>query len=349
MTRKRVLVAYNAPIREQRGRDIDYVSEAGVLDQVRSVESALLSKGYEVAVLALRRSIRPFVDEVSKCRPDAVFNLVEGWRGDSRLHLHFPGLYELLGFEYTGSPTTALALTADKWVTKLLLAQAGLPVPRGMLCQGVPADCDIPYPLIVKPVFEDASLGIDFDAVVHTLEDVQKRTEWVLQKYQQPALVEQYVDGRELNVSVVGDRKLEVLPISEITFPFLPENQPRICSYNIKWIESSPEFHSVEAACPAPLDAETTGRLGELAVSAFRLLRCRDYARVDMRLSADNQPYIVEVNANPDLSPDAGLTRSAMASGRSHVDLVGEIVTCALRRGQENGHSSAPKRGSASH
>jgi D-alanine-D-alanine ligase len=224
-------------------------------------------------------------------------------------------------------------------MTKMLLNQAHLPVPRGMMCSEVPGRCRLRYPLIVKPAHEDASLGIDADSVVHNLDDLRRRVAWVIQNYHQPAIVEEYIDGRELNVAVIGDQIPQVLPISEITFAGVPEGQPRICSYNVKWMEDSPEFHWVGAECPALLDEQTTLRIHKTALAAFRLLGCRDYARVDMRLARDNQPYIVEVNANPDLSPDAGLTRSALASGRSYTQLVGEITALALRRGESHDDS----------
>ncbi len=349
MNGKRILISYNAPERQQRGRDIDFVSEADVLTQVNAVHCSLLELGYEVSVVPLQKSIPAFMERVTRFRPDALFNLVEGWQGDSRYHLHLPSLYELLGFEYTGAPMSALVLSGDKWMTKMLLDQARLPVPRGMMCSEVPGRCRLRYPVIVKPAHEDASLGIDFDSVVSNLADLRRRVAWVIQNYHQPAIVEEYIDGRELNVAILGDQIPQALPISEITFPFVPQGQPRICSYNVKWMENSPEYHWVGAECPAPLDEAVTARVQQIAIAAFRLLGCRDYARVDMRLDANMQPYIVEVNANPDLSPDAGLTRSALASGRTYTQLVGEIIACALQRGEVNGYPRFAARRSVAH
>lgn len=349
MKSKRILIAYNAPERQQRGRDIDFVSEADVLTQVNAVQDSLLELGYDVNVVPLQKSVQTFMERVTRYRPDAVFNLVEGWLGESRYHLHLPPLYELLRLEYTGAPIAALVLSGDKWMTKMLLDQARLPVPRGMICSEVPGRCRLRYPVIVKPAHEDASLGIDFDSVVSNLADLRRRVAWVIQNYHQPAIVEEYIDGRELNIAILGDQIPQALPISEITFPYVPEDRPRICSYNVKWMESSPEYHWVGAECPAPLDEAVTARVQQIAIAAFSLLGCRDYARVDMRLDANNQPYIVEVNANPDLSPDAGLTRSALASGRTYTQLVGEIIACALQRGEANGDSRPASRRSVAH
>jgi len=338
----RVLIAYNAPRRKQRGRAIDYVSEADVLEQVNAVHAALLELGYEVMLAPLQKSIPAFMDRLSRTPTDLVFNLVEGWQGESRFHVHVACLYELLGVSYTGAPPPTLMLATDKWTTKMMLHQAGLPVPAGMLCSEVPGRVNLRMPVIVKPVHEDASLGIDAESVVYSVEDLRRRVAWVIQNYHQPALVEEYIDGRELNIAILGDQIPEALPISEITFPYWPAGLPRICSYNVKWMADSEEYHAVAAECPAALEEETALRVQQIAIAAFQLLGCRDYARVDMRLTSDHQPYIVEVNPNPDISPDAGFTRSARASGRSYVQLVGDIMACALRRGEHNGRHSRP-------
>lgn len=342
MTGQKVLIAYNAPRREQRGREIDYVSEAGVLDQVNAVQAALLELGYDVMLAPLQKSVPAFMERLSRIPTDVVFNLVEGWQGESRFHVHLACVYELLGAEYTGAPPSTLMMATDKWTTKMLLHQAGLPAPKGMLCSEVPGRFRLKYPVIVKPVHEDASLGIDAESVVSNLGDLRRRVAWVIQNYHQPALVEEYIDGRELNVAIIGDQIPEALPISEITFPYWPDGRPRICSYNVKWMANSEEYQSVGAECPAPLDEDTARKVQQIAIAAFRLMGCRDYARVDMRLSQDNQPYIVEVNPNPDISPDAGFSRSALASGRSYTQLVGDIIACALKRGERHDHHSRP-------
>jgi D-alanine-D-alanine ligase len=208
-----------------------------------------------------------------------------------------------------------------------------------MLCSEVPGRCYLRYPVIVKPANEDASLGVDFEAVVNNLADLRRRVAWVVQTYHQPALVEEYIDGRELNVAVLGDQFPVALPISEILFDTMPEHLPKICTYSAKWLAGSTEDHWTNARCPAALDDETTRRIQNIATAAFRALGCRDYARVDMRLSKDNQPYILEVNPNPDISPDAGLARSAAASGRDYTQLIGEVISLALQRGVAHDHN----------
>jgi D-alanine-D-alanine ligase len=333
MTPERILIAYNVPKREQRGRDIDFLSEAGVMDEVNAVRDALLEIGYAVGIAGIQRSAPMFMERVMRFRPHAIFNLVEGWQGDNQYEMHFSCMYELLGVPYTGAPPLTLATAVNKWHTKMLLQQAKLPTPQAMMCSEVPAHCSLRFPVIVKPAHEDASLGVDFDAVVDNLADLRRRVAWVVQTYHQPALVEEYIDGRELNVAVVGDQIPVALPISEITFDAMPEHLPKICTYNAKWMAGSQDDRWTGAQCPAPLDDELALHVQHIAASAFRVMGCRDYARVDFRLSPDNQPYILEVNPNPDISPEAGLARSARASGRTYTQLIGEVVNLALQRG----------------
>ncbi|MDZ7359482.1 MAG: ATP-grasp domain-containing protein [candidate division KSB1 bacterium] len=346
---EKILIAYNVPKREQRGRDIDFLSEAGVMDEVNAVREALLECGYAVGIAGVQRSAPMFLDRVMRFRPKAIFNLVEGWQGDNQYEMHFACTYELLGVPYTGAPPLALATAVNKWHTKTLLKQAKLPTPNGMICSEVPGRCSLRYPVIVKPVHEDASLGVDFDAVVSNLAELRRRVAWVVQTYHQPAIVEEYIEGRELNVAVVGDEIPLALPISEITFD-IPAHLPKICTYNAKWLAGSEDYQwTAGAQCPARLDEALTRQIQSLAVSAFHVMGCRDYGRVDFRLSPDNQPYILEVNPNPDISPDAGLARSARASGRTYTQLIGEVIHFALQRGTHDsyGHSHpafAPRR-----
>jgi len=336
MSSERILIAYNVPKREQRGRDIDFLSEAGVMDQVNAVRDALLELGYAVGIAGVQRSAPTFMDRVMRFRPNAIFNLVEGWQGDNQYEMHFACTYELLGIPYTGAPPLALATAVNKWHTKTLLQQAKLPTPDGMMCSEVPARCALRFPVIVKPAHEDASLGVDFDAVVHNLADLRRRVAWVLQTYHQPAIVEEYIDGRELNVAVLGDQIPVALPISEIILA-IPAHLPKICTYNAKWVAGSDEFRwTAGAQCPALLDDALTLKIQNLAVSAFRVMGCRDYGRIDFRLSPDNEPYILEVNPNPDISPEAGLARSARASGRSYSQLIGEVMSQALQRSTQD-------------
>ena len=175
------------------------------------------------------------------------------------------------------------------------------------------------YPLIVKPAWEDASVGIDNESIVYNVDTLKKRVEFVFNSFKQPALVEEFITGRELNVAIFGDREPRVLPISEIDFSAMPENLHPIVSYQAKWDPMHEAYHKTIPICPAILPDETRVEAESMALQCFRAVGCRDYARVDMRLSKeDNKLYVLEVNPNPDLQEGAGFMRSAKQAGISY-------------------------------
>ena len=188
------------------------------------------------------------------------------------------------------------------------------------------------FPLIVKPANEDASVGIDDSSVVYSLPDLRKRVRFIHTEYDQPALAEEYIDGRELNVAILGNRPPLALPISEIDFSGLTDGMHKIVSYEAKWMHGTVAYEGTNGVCPAILPAQLEARLKETAVRAYTLIGCRDYARVDFRLTKDGVPYVLEVNPNPDISDDAGFARSARAQGYSFAEIVGKIVESALER-----------------
>ncbi len=186
--------------------------------------------------------------------------------------------------------------------------------------------------MIVKPSREDAGIGIETASVVSTIAELRKRVRHVIEQHDQPALVEEYIDGRELNVGILGNRKPVVFPISEIDMSTLPKQYHRIITYNAKWMKGTDEYEHTKGICPAPLPPALEATIKEMALKAYQVLGGRDYARVDFRLSKENKPYILEVNPNPDISDDAGFARSARAYGYDFDELAGKIVECALER-----------------
>ena len=308
-------------------------SEDTVLGVALTIEQALRARGAQVAVVAVVRDPSQLAAALAEAPPDLVVNLCESLGGDPRGEMLVPGLLDLLAVPYTGSGPLALALALHKHVAKDLLRARGVPTPAYRLVAR-PGDWDeveLPFPLIVKPAREDASIGIDRLSVVHGRQALAAACERVLLGYHQPALVEAYVEGRELNVSLLGAAPAQVLPLAEIDFSQLAADHPRIVTYACKWDESAPEFHATPAV-PCALPAELAERVSATARAAFEALECRDYARVDMRLSPDGTPYVIEVNPNCDLSPGAGFARAAKAAGLEHPDLVWRLVEIALDR-----------------
>jgi D-alanine-D-alanine ligase len=195
-------------------------------------------------------------------------------------------------------------------------------------------DPKLSYPVIVKPSREDASVGISDESVVYSLAELRRQVRFIQEEFEQPALVEQYIEGREVNVAIMGNRKPVVLPISEIDFSGLTDDMHKIVSYDAKWMQGTVAFSGTQGICPAKVTAEEEALLKDIALRCYRVIGCRDYARVDIRLTRNKTPYVLEVNPNPDISDDAGFARSAMAYGLTFHQVVGKIVDYALERYQ---------------
>jgi len=331
-----VAVCYNlAPDAPVRGEARDRQADSGATDEAHAVSRALRGLGHQVTLIPLGADILPFIKQLETVRPELVFNLCEAFWGDARQEMNLAGLFELLRIPFTGSRSLCLGLTQDKARTKSLLLQKGLPTPNFLLVlrgEQFPRVNNLNFPLIVKPRFEDASQGIDQESVVDDLTALNRRIRYVHEVYRQGALVEEFIDGRELNISIIGDTHLTVLPISEIRFDKkLP--RPIVC-FDGKWDQGSNAYRQTKPVCPAPLTNKQDLLIRDLSLRAFKRLDCRDYARVDIRLR-DNTPYILEMNANPDISPDAGLARSAGIAGISYPKLIGSILAMARERKEQ--------------
>jgi len=185
---------------------------------------------------------------------------------------------------------------------------------------------------------EDASIGISEYSVVNNPEDLKKQFDFLVTTYKQDVIVEEYIDGRELNVAILGDT---ILPISEIDFTSLPEGFPKIVTYDSKWIAESVYFEHTKPKCPADLDKKLKKKVETISREAFLALGCRDYARVDIRVNKSGNPYVIEVNPNPDISEDSGFARAALAKGLSYADLLYTIANFALTRKKNDTQSKA--------
>ncbi len=283
-----------------------------VADAVRSV---LLGAGHTVGVRAIGADFLGDLEAVRRQAPDVVFNLCESLAGDARGEAVVAGVLEQLGLAVTGSPAPALGLALHKDQAKALLRGNGIPTPDwSILPEGGPAiDAPPAYPVIVKPAHEDGSVGIGFGSVAGDFEALRQAVQRVWRMHQ-PALVERFVDGRELCISFLGNAPRAVLPLREICFGPSFADRPRIVSYLAKWDPSTPEFQdTTSGACELPPDVRS--RIVDCAQRAFEVLGCRDYGRVDVRLDADGTPWVIDVNPNCDLHPEAGFARAAGAAG----------------------------------
>lgn len=331
----KVGVLFNLPVRPRRGEEIDYLSDVEILEQVNAVQDALVKLGFQHQLFPLKDDIEEVIRALKAYKPDVVVNLSEGFMGESIFEMHVPSILELLGIPYTGSPPLTLGLCKNKGLTKAILKANNIPTPKYRIMEGFKNPRGLRFPLIVKPLREDASIGITRRSFVKSVADLESQVKYINRVYNQPALVEEYINGREFNVSVLGNEEPTVLPISEIIFEF--EDEPKIVDYAAKWLKDSDEYAKTKPVCPAELSDDLRSEITETALKAYRALECRDYARIDMRLdSGSGVLYVLEVNPNPDLSPEAGFARSLRAAGMRFEDFISMIIRFALSRTRES-------------
>jgi D-alanine-D-alanine ligase len=265
---------------------------------------------------------------------DLVFNLCESFADDDTADFKIAAFLELLKKKYTGSGTHGLMLAQDKAIAKKIFAFHGLHTPvfaksfRGRL----DFSHDLQFPVIVKPAREDGSIGIEFSAVVSSIRELMERIDWLHQHFDSPVLIEEYIDGREMYVGIIGNAKPQALPIVELDLSKLPEGTPRIAGAEVKWGKGTKAYRDTKSAIAEGLPDETVLALQQAAIAAYQALELRDYGRIDMRLQADGRVHVIEANPNPWLSARAEFAMAARKSGRTYTELVGEIVDLAMAR-----------------
>ena len=313
------------------------LSEVGVLKEMEDIRDALSTLGYKPSIMNVDSQVYRLIDYLRQEKPDLIFNLVECIENESILEMNVAALYELMKIPFTGASPMALGTALMKPRVKEVLTYHGIPTPKFQVFRipdRIALREDMRFPLIVKPSHEDASVGIADASVVYSLSELRKRVRYIFQEFDQPALVEEYIDGRELNVAILGAKRPVALPISEIDFSGLAPGMHRIVSYEAKWMHGTVAYEGTKGVCPARIPASQEARIKELALQAYQLIGCRDYGRVDIRLTDDGGIYVLEVNPNPDISDDAGFARSARAAGLSFPATIGRIVDSALERCQ---------------
>lgn len=311
-----------------------------VAEEIERILQCVRDGGYEAKSINIRDNFDTLLDVVKAEKADVVMNLIEWFHDDIEHETHVPAMFELLGQSYTGNRPLALSLCQKKPHAKSLLAAAGLPVPRGILVDllmgKAPAELPLAYPMIVKPAFDDASGGIDAGSVVRDRKALDARVQLVVGDHKMPALIEEFIEGREVHCAILGKTPL---PLYEMEFKTgAVDNDgralPNIITYRAKWDPFSRDHYAMEGKCPVDdLDDATVHKIQSIAMRAFAVLGCRDYARIDMRLRTDtNEPYILEVNPNPDLADGCAFAQCVRASGRTYAQAIQELVGFALDR-----------------
>jgi len=315
--------------------DLDKKKDPRSYDKVvDQVAAALTAGGHEPSILGVHRDLNALIDGLTRPKPDLVFNLFENF-GKVRLGaVCVVGLLDLLEVPYVGGGPGEFFLQQDKAITKKLLAFEGVPFPRfTVFPRGTPAESapGLKLPLFVKPLSMDASIGISPSSIVTNEKDLAKRVAIVHERVKDDAMVEEFIDGREFNVAVLGNREPRALPPMEIDFSGLPERAARILDSSAKWDEDSVRFKGTRAVL-ADIPDDLRRRLQGVALAAYRALHVRDYGRVDLRVDAAGHPYVIEVNASCYLEQTSEFAIAAQADGIDYVTLVNRIVAGAVER-----------------
>ena len=333
-----VMILYNLPRDTPSGSEaLPWIeSESGVLDEVEMVREGLQGLGVPYRIVGIRR-LTELSEILAESPEQIIFNLVEGLEGDVANAWFVPAICSSFGKSATGCDTLCQIIATDKWQAKAVFKAAGLPCPKGVLVQvGEVLGRLHPAsgPFIVKPAFTDAGEGIDAESVVKepgpALHAAVRR---VHEQFKQPALVEQFVGSRELNVAAwEHDGKVEVLPIAEMEFHGFGPDRPKIMDYRSKWVEDTFEYENTRRKIPADLTRQQVRKVEQCVLGAWNATGCTDYARVDLRLDDRGWPVIIEVNPNPDISPEAGFMAGMEAKGLTRADFAQAMLDNATRR-----------------
>lgn len=273
----------------------------------------------------------PTLTALAKCDADLIFNLTESYAGDDTMDKNIAAYLELLHIPYTGGGPQALYLAQDKSLAKKIFDFHEIKTPdfatsyKGVLDHAH----DVKFPLIVKPTSEDGSIGIDNDSVVHSVKELMERIHYIQEQFDSPALIEEYIEGREIYAAILGNDNAECLPLIELDLSKLPKGTPRIAGQDVKFDRETEAYKMTKSAPVEDLDEETTKKLCDTALAAYRALKLRDYGRIDMRLNKKDEVYVIEANPNPWLSSSAEFAMAAKKAGKSYTQMIEDIIELA--------------------
>ena len=299
------------------------------------VAETLGKLGHETTLHVLDGSTKS-LHALARMDCDLVFNLAESFGGNDTADYCIAAYLEMLEKRITGAGSRGLLYGQDKGVAKKILEFHGIHTPvfarsfRGRL----DFSHDLEFPVIVKPAREDGSIGIEFNAVVSSIRELMERIDWLHANFDSPVLIEEYVEGREMYVGVIGNDNPAALPVVELDLSKLPEGTPRIAAAEVKWGKGTKAYRDTKSAVATDLPEETVLLLQQTAVAAYQALEVRDYGRVDMRLQPDGRVHVIEVNPNPWLSSKAEFAMAARKAGRTYSQLIAEIVELAMARAE---------------
>lgn len=314
--------------------DPEFVSMDPTTQTEYHIIHALREIGYPVDVLPLGTSVSELVARLQELKPKLVFNLTEEFYGDRRHDRNVAALLELMVIPFTGAGAGGLTLCRDKGLCKRLLNAHRIRVPEFLTCSpGVPvkAPTSFPFPCVVKPLFGDGSDGISNASLADSPERLAQRVQFVHERIRQPAIVEEYIEGRELFVTVLGNRRLRVLPPRELRFNRTDGNAPLLSTYYVKFNKEYQQKWQIEFG-DADIDDMVARNIARVCKRVYRALQIHDYGRIDLRLTPEGRPVVLEANPNPDLAYGEEVAEAAERAGIGYNRLIEGVVRSALRR-----------------
>lgn len=298
-----------------------------------NVMKALGELGHNAEHLAIFDDVDLVRQKMESFQPDVLFNLVEQFKNNPGFDQNIVSLLEMQGVPFTGCGSTGLILCKHKGISKKILGHHGILTPNFMVIprgQRIGGPRQLKFPILVKPVKEEASYGISRNSFVQNDEQFRDRIAFVHEKYKSDAIAEEYIEGRELYVSIMGNVRLQVFPIRELVFKEVPANEPKIATYKAKWDEKYRKRWGLEGQFAENLDRALVKEIERTCKEIYRLLTIDGYARIDLRMSAESKLYFIEANPNPHLAADEDFAQSALKGGLNYPQLIQTIVRLGL-------------------
>src|SRR3989304_6725537 len=328
-----ILLLYNLETNAIATDPRDFIAIQDTAKVAEQIFDNLKALGWSVFLIPVESSLDDLKQLLSPYQPETafIFNLCDGFNGNNKDAFLVIRLIEQLGFSHTGSSAKTISICINKQLTKTVLKKNNIPTPDSQLFTkpGIPYRYD--FPAIVKPSCDDGSMGIDSESVVNSDDALLDRVALILERYHQPVLVEKFIPGREFSVSIWGNKKIEVLPITEMDYSDITDPLKQILSYESKWEPESFFYKNIHAHCPANLNEFDEKRIKEVAIKTYRVLGLRDFGRVDIRYFQEI-PYVIDVNEIPDLGSDSGFPIAANQGGYTYISMVDHILNLAIKR-----------------
>ncbi len=330
---RQVAILFNQDGQVTRGDPQDLLAIQCTVTATQNLFKALTGLGYAVVKIPVKDNLGELEDRLCSFSPKEtfIFNNCDGFNGNNLGAVQVIRLIERMGFRHTGASADSIELCINKPRCNETLKRHGVPTPRFQVFEQAAGDFNLEFPVIVKPSVEDASMGIDLSSVVCNREDLFRRVAYIIDEYQQPAMVEQFIAGRELAVAMWGNDIVEILPIAEDDYSAIPDPLQHLLTYESKWKPESPYFQNIPSRIPASLTPGEEQTVRNVAEASFRAAGLRDLGRVDIRFD-NGIPYVIDINELPDLSPDAGFWNSVHVTGLTYPQMIERVLIHALRR-----------------